>query len=264
VRRVPVWIGTSGWQYRHWRERFYLRGLPTERWFDRYAETFRTVELNVTFYRQPRPAVFEGWARRAPEGFVFAVKASRFLTHIRRLREPRDSIDILLEGASRLGPHLGPILLQLPPDMEVEAARLDETLTAFTERAPAVRIAVEPRHSSWFVEPVREVLVRHRAALCLADRRGTLTPDWATTDWGYVRFHSGRSTPPGCYRDVELAGWSARLASMWPDRAADVFAYFNNDGYGCALRDAGRFESVVAEVGLDPTTTGTAESTTVG
>jgi uncharacterized protein YecE (DUF72 family) len=261
---VALWIGTSGWQYRHWRDRFYARGLPTERWFERYAETFRTVELNVTFYRQPRPAVFEGWARRAPEGFLFAVKASRFLTHIRRLREPADSIDILLNGASRLGPHLGPILLQLPPDMEVEAERLDDTLSVFGERAPNLPIAVEPRHASWFVEPVREVLTRHRAALCLADRRRVLTPEWATSDWGYVRFHSGRSAPPGCYRAGELATWASRIASLWPDPAANVFAYFNNDGYGCALQDAGRFARAAAPAGLEPTTTGTAESIPVG
>ena len=135
IRDVPLRIGTSGWQYRHWRDRLYPRGLPMDRWFDRYAESFDTVELNVTFYRQPRPAVFEGWARRAPAGFLFAVKASRFLTHVRRLRDPADSVRLLMDGAARLGEHLGPVLVQLPPDMPAEPARLDEN----PRRVPARR-----------------------------------------------------------------------------------------------------------------------------
>jgi uncharacterized protein YecE (DUF72 family) len=175
---MPVWIGTSGWQYRHWRSRLY-EGVPTTRWFDRYAEAFETVELNVTFYRQPEPAVFEAWARRAPEGFVFAVKASRFLTHILRLREPREPVERLLDGARRLGPHLGPVLVQLPPDMTVEAGRLEETLAAFPR---AIRVALEPRHRSWFTDAVFEVLRKHNAALCWADRRGPLTPLEVTAD----------------------------------------------------------------------------------
>jgi len=247
---MGLWIGTSGWQYRHWRERFYPRGLPMDRWLDRYAEAFLTVELNVTFYRQPRPEVFQRWAARVPGPFVFAVKASRFLTHVRRLRDPRDSVAYLLEGASRLGPHLGPVLLQLPPDLEVDVGRLDETLAAF----PAdVRVAVEPRHRSWFVEPVREALARHRAALCLADRHRVLTPDWTTADWGYVRFHGGNARPASCYPEDALARWARHVTALWPDPTDDVFAYFNNDHAGCALRDAGTFARLSAGAGLSPT-----------
>ena len=238
---MTLWIGTSGWQYRHWRGKLYDRGLPTERWFDRYAEVFDTVELNVTFYRQPRPAVFEGWARRAPEGFLFAVKASRFLTHIRRLRDPRDSVDRLMEGASRLGAHLGPVLVQLPPDMEAQPERLDETLAAFPN---GVRVTVEPRHASWFTDEVRAILRSHGAALCWADRRGPRTPadpDWATAPWGYIRFHAGRSLPPGCYTEQALASWLDRIRAAWSALETDVYLYWNNDGRGCAPRDAGVF-----------------------
>jgi uncharacterized protein YecE (DUF72 family) len=248
-RRVPLWIGTSGWQYRHWRGLFYARGLPTDRWFERYADSFDTVELNVTFYRQPRPSVFEGWARRAPDGFLFAVKASRFLTHVRRLREPRDSIDRLLEGASRLGPHLGPILLQLPPDMAAEPDRLADALAAF----PAgLRIAVEPRHESWFAPPVEAVLREAGAALVWADRRGPLTPGWRTASWGYLRFHEGRASPRPCYGVDALDGWASRIAGTWP-ATADVFAYFNNDPRGCAPRDAAVLARRARAHGLDPT-----------
>jgi uncharacterized protein YecE (DUF72 family) len=242
VPAMTLWIGTSGWQYRHWRGDFYPPGLPVGRWFEHYAEAFATVELNVTFYRQPRPAVFEGWARRAPAGFVFAVKASRFLTHVRRLREPRDSVDRLLEGATRLGPHLGPVLLQLPPDMPPAPDRLEATLAAFP---PGIRVAVEARQPAWFTPRIRAILERYRAALCLADRRGPRTPPWATAPWGYIRFHAGRAATPGCYGRTSLRGWAGRVADLWPGDA-DVYTYFNNDGHGCAIRNAATFASLAA------------------
>ena len=251
IRGVTLWIGTSGWQYAHWRGKLYERGLPMSRWFDRYAEGFDTVELNVTFYRQPRPAVFEAWSRRAPDDFLFAVKASRFLTHIKRLREPGDSVDRLMEGASRLGKHLGPILVQLPPDMEAVPDRLEETLAAFP---PTVRVTVEPRHRSWFTPEVREVLGRHGAALCWADRRGPRTPvdrDWATAPWGYVRFHAGSALPPGCYGEIALRRWLERVRDAWPDPSQDVFLYWNNDPRGCAPRDAGWFAELARRARLD-------------
>jgi uncharacterized protein YecE (DUF72 family) len=246
---VTLWIGTSGWQYQHRRGKHYERGLPTARWLDRYVESFDTVELNVTFYRQPRPAVFEGWARRVPDDFLFAVKASRFLTHIKRLREPQDSVERLLDGARRLGRHLGPILIQLPPDMEAAPERLAETLAAFP---PEVRVTVEPRHRSWFTPDVRELLRQHRAALCWADRRGPRTPvdpEWATAAWGYVRFHTGTATPRGCYGEVALRRWLERIQHAWPDPSQDVFLYWNNDFRGCAPRDAGWFAELARDAG---------------
>jgi len=259
---VTLWIGTSGWQYRHWRGKLY-DGLPQARWFDRYAEAFATVELNVTFYRQPKPAVFEVWAQRAPDDFVFAVKASRFLTHIKRLREPRDSVDILLEGATRLGSHLGPILIQLPPDMEAAPGRLAETLAAFPND---VRVAVEPRHRSWFTDDVREILREHRAALCWADRRGPRTPvdpDWATADWAYVRFHTGTASPRGCYGERSLATWLERIRAAWPGKP-DAFLYWNNDFRGCAPRDAAAFAALARDAHLDVTRAPAADEVPVG
>ena len=246
---MALWIGTSGWQYRHWRGKLYPQGMAMDRWFDRYAQAFETVELNVTFYRQPRPAVFEAWARRAPEGFLFAVKASRFLTHIRRLREPRDSVDRLMDGASRLGPHLGPILVQLPPDMPAEPGRLAETLDAFPRD---VRVAVEPRHATWFDDEVRGILQERGAALCWADRRGPRTPvdpSWATAPFGYVRFHAGQASPRGCYGEIALRRWLERIRAAWPDDA-DVFLYWNNDFRGCAPRDAAWFGEIASGDGV--------------
>jgi uncharacterized protein YecE (DUF72 family) len=257
---MSVWIGTSGWQYRHWRNRLYPTGLPTSRWLDRYVEAFDTVELNVTFYRQPKNEVFEAWARRVPDGFLFAVKASRFLTHIKRLRDPQDSVDRLMDGASRLGSHLGPILVQLPPDFEVETERLAETLAAFP---PGIRVTVEPRHRSWFTQPVMATLEERDAALCWADRRGPLTPERATADWGYVRFHGGRASPRSCYSPEALESWVDRVRVGWPP-TADVFAYFNNDHNGCAPRDAAVFAELALEAGLSPTGVPSLDMTPVG
>ncbi len=256
---MTLWIGTSGWQYRHWRGKLYETGMPASRWFERYAESFATVELNVTFYRQPRPEVFEGWARRAPDGFRFAVKASRFLTHIKRLRDPRDSVDILMEGAQRLGSHLGPILLQLPPNMEAEPGRLDEALGAFPKD---VRVAVEPRHP----REVRDILRGHAAALCLADRRGARTPtdrNWATASWGYARFHAGTAQPRGCYGERARTTWLERIRALWPV-GADVFLYWNNDFRGCAPRDAAAFARLALRDGLEVTRTPDPDTLPVG
>ncbi|HEV7605407.1 MAG TPA: DUF72 domain-containing protein [Candidatus Limnocylindrales bacterium] len=244
---MTVRIGTSGFSYEHWRGRYYPPG-SRGREFAFYASMFETVELNVTFYRMPAAATFRTWARQAPDGFTFAVKASRYLTHVKRLVEPRDAVAFLVERAQLLGPHLGPILLQLPPDMPIAIDRLAETLDAFPQ---GIRVAVEPRHDSWFVEPVRELLTARGAALCWADRRGPITPTWRTADWGYLRFHQGRASPRPCYGERALASWATRLCDAWGP-GADGYAYFNNDHRGCALRDAATFARLVGAAGLDP------------
>jgi uncharacterized protein YecE (DUF72 family) len=243
---MAIRIGTSGFIYEHWRRRFYppsARGSELEL----YARTFDTVELNVTFYRMPPSSTFRSWAARVPEGFLFAVKASRYLTHVRRLKEPRASVELLVERASELGSHLGPILIQLPPDLELDLVALEETLDAF----PAgIRLAVEPRHASWFVEDVRAALTERSVALCVADRRGPITPLWRTADWSYLRFHAGRAMPRSCYGARELETWAERLEARWGP-AATGFVYFNNDGNGCALRDASVYARALAGRGVE-------------
>ena len=243
---MAIRIGTSGFMYEHWRRRFYppsARGSELEL----YARTFDTVELNVTFYRMPPSSTFRSWAARVPEGFLFAVKASRYLTHVRRLKEPRPSVELLVERASELGSHLGPILIQLPPDLELDLAALEETIDAF----PAgIRLAVEPRHASWFVDDIRRLLTERGVALCAADRRGPITPLWRTADWTYLRFHAGRSMPRSCYGAAELETWAERLEAGW-GRDASGFVYFNNDGNGCALRDASVFARALDGRGVE-------------
>jgi len=243
---MAIRIGTSGFLYEHWRRRFYppsARGSELE-W---YAQTFDTVELNVTFYRMPPASTFRSWAARVPAGFLFAVKASRYLTHVKRLKEPRSSVELLVERARELGSHLGPILIQLPPDLEVDLPALEETLDAFPT---GLRLAVEPRHGSWFVDDLRRTLTDRNVALCVADRRGPITPLWRTADWGYFRFHAGRAKPRSCYGLGELERWSERVEAGW-GRDATGFAYFNNDGNGCALRDASCFARQLAVRSVD-------------
>lgn len=257
---MPVWIGTSGWQYAHWRGGFYPRTLPQRLWLEHYAERFSTVELNNAFYRLPELHTFEQWRERTPAGFVMAVKASRFLTHIKRLKEPEEPVGRLMERVAGLGDRLGPILLQLPPNLQADLDRLDETLACFP---PAVRVAVEMRHRSWFTDETRALLTARSAACCLADSPALRTPLWVTADWGYVRFHQGRAFPSPCYGRAALGSWAARIAELWP-AGADVYAYFNNDPLGCAPRDAVRFASAAEKAGLNPTAVPSARETPVG
>jgi uncharacterized protein YecE (DUF72 family) len=241
-------VGTSGWQYRDWRGTFYPRGVAQRDWLRHYSERFATVELNNSFYRLPERASFERWRDETPDDFVVAVKMSRFLTHLKRLRDPGQPVELFLEHARGLGPKLGPVLLQLPPQLRAEPERLAETLDRFPG---AVRVAVEPRHDSWFDDRLRAVLEAHGAALCLADSPHRRMPVWRTADWGFVRFHEGRASPHPCYGERALATWAERIASLWP-AAADVFCYFNNDARACAVRDAIAFARLARGAGLRP------------
>jgi uncharacterized protein YecE (DUF72 family) len=243
---VPLILGTSGWQYRHWREAFYPRGVPQGRWLEYYAARFASVESNAAFYRLPEGETFAAWAARTPDDFVMAVKVSRYLTHVLRLAEPAEPVRRFIERAGRLGGKLGPALIQLPPTMRADAARLAGTLAQF----PADwRVAVEFRHASWFSDEIRALLTEHRAALCLADRFGVVSPLWRTADWTYLRFHAGRAHPVPCYGRQALRSWVARLGEQWTP-ADDIFVYFNNDPRACALRDARVFARLATSAGF--------------
>jgi uncharacterized protein YecE (DUF72 family) len=236
-------VGTSGWQYADWRGVLYPPGLPQRCWLERYSEVFDTVENNNAFYRLPKRETFEDWCRRTPDGFVMAVKASRFLTHIKRLKDPEEPVDRLMGVAEGLGAKLGPILLQLPPTLQADPGRLDRCLARFPRH---VRIAVEPRHDSWWSDEVRDLLSSHGATLCWADRCGRpLTPLWRTAEWGYVRFHEGLASPWPSYGDTSLRSWLDRIRRQWSGRD-DVYVYFNNDPGGAAVRNALRFAHLAA------------------
>ena len=249
---MPVWVGTSGWQYRDWRGRFYPERLAQRRWLEHYAARFATVEVNNTFYRLPSPEVFAGWAASLPGGFVMALKVSRYLTHVKRLRDPAAPVARLLEHSGPLGAFAGPLLVQLPPTLHADVPRLVDALAAFPAR---VRVAVEPRHPSWWTDEVAAALHDRNAALVLADRRARpVGPLWRTADWGYVRFHEGVARPRPHYGRAALGAWAERIASRW-DAEADVFAYFNNDAGCWAVADAVAFARALVATGRAPTRT---------
>ena len=236
MTRGRLRIGTSGWQYRDWRGPVYPRDLPTKSWFAHYATLFDTVELNSTFYRMPAPETFDAWARQAPPGFLYALKLGAFGSHRMKLRDAATWLPNHVERARRLGPHLGPTLVQLPPRWRANPERLDEFLTA----APrALRWAVELRDETWVRDDVFAVLRRHRAALCLHDLLPR-QPRILTTDWTYLRFHGPDAVERkyhGRYGGRRLWRIADEIAH-WLDAGHDVYAYFNNDFHGDAVRDA--------------------------
>jgi uncharacterized protein YecE (DUF72 family) len=241
-------IGCSGWSYQHWRDPVY-QSRPAPEWLPRYATMFPTVEVNSTFYRLPTLATVAGWADRSPPGFIFAVKVSRYLTHVRHLRDVR-------EGGARLRARitplaeagkLGPLLWQLPETFR----RDDERLATALRVMPAVRNCFEFRHPSWFCKTVRERLAEAGAALVFADHPHrsfqTFEP---TADWVYLRFHYGSRGVRGGYSKDELEEWAHRIDD-WSKRG-DVYAYFNNDWEAFAVRDAHRLNRALQGTTRDP------------
>ena len=236
-------VGTSGWHYRDWSGRFYPADLPTSGWLQYYSGRFGTVELNNSFYRLPDRSTFNSWRRQLPENFVMTVKASRYITHRRRLREPKEPVARLWSAARGLGPALGPILFQLPPDLEIQPDRLHDLLNALPD---SMRAAFEFRHRSWFVPEIFNMLDSAGAALVWADSPGIRLQLPLTAGWGYVRFHRGRRAGAG-YRRSKLVRWADRLVAA---RATNVFAYFNNDHGAAAVHDADVFSDLLMRRGV--------------
>jgi uncharacterized protein YecE (DUF72 family) len=227
-------VGCSGWEYKHWRGDFYPLTVPRSRWFEHYAATFDTVEINNTFYRLPEDRTFAAWAERAPAGFVYAVKASRFLTHMKKLKDPEEPLDRLFSRMRPLRRHLGPVLYQLPPGWKLDRARLEHFLQALPTDT---RHVLEFRDPSWYADEVAGMLERFRVALCLHDMQGSATGRERVGPFVYVRFHGASGRYGGGYSEDRLEGWADWLDTQ---RAAgiDVYAYFNNDVGGHAPRDA--------------------------
>lgn len=246
---MAVIIGASGWQYRDWRDAFYPRGVAQKRWLEFYAERFDVVEINNSFYMLPKPETFEGWRDRSPDAFTFVVKANRYITHIKRLKDVDDSVERFMSHARKLGDKLGPILLQLPPNLKADVDALERTFDLFGN----VKLTVEFRHETWYTDEVQDLLKQKNIPLTLADRdEKAIQPWWNTSDWGYVRFHHGLARPRPCYKRAALKGWVDKIGEMWgPD--GDVYVFFNNDPRCCALRDAIVFAELCEDAGLRPT-----------
>jgi len=242
----PIRIGCSGWNYKHWRNGvFYPPRLPPRRWLDFYARHFDTVEINSTFYRLPRETAVANWERESPPGFVFAVKMSRYATHIKRLRDLGPSIALFYERIRPFlgSPKFGPVLWQLPPGFRRDDDRLAQALA----QLPPGRHCFEFREPSWFVEPVYELLRAHGVALVIGDDpRRPFQALELTADWTFLRFHAGSRGRNGNYSQTELEEWARRLGA-WAE-THEVYAYFNNDWNGYAPRNA---HSLRKLLGLD-------------
>jgi uncharacterized protein YecE (DUF72 family) len=231
---LHYFIGTSGWHYDHWRDRFYPRELIKAKWLEFYATHFTTVELNNTFYRLPSEAAFATWYRSSPANFTFAVKVSRFITHIKRLRNIGDAVERFIARAKILGEKLGPLLYQLPPNMH----RNDEVLELFLSTLPrGMKHVFEFRHQSWFNENVFEVLRRYNIGFCVFDMPSVSCPLVATADFAYLRFHGSTGLYASCYSDEELVHWTRKLADLTANLKA-TYIYFNNDAEAFAVRNA--------------------------
>ncbi len=233
-----VRIGTFGWHYGHWRGPFYPSDLPLARMLDFYSHQFDTVELNNSFYKLPTPAAFEEWKRSTPKGFLFAVKASRYITHMKKLKEGEASFERFHERVVELGAKLGPILFQLPPHWGPDPARLDEFLGSLPRRR---RYAFELRDPSWFTAEIEAVLRRHRAGFCIYDFDRRQSPLTITADFVYMRLHGPEGRYAGSYSERELERWQGEIAG-WSRAGLDVYCYFDNDQAGYAARDALRLK----------------------
>lgn len=230
-KRGALRIGTSGYQYDHWRRVFYPEEIPRKRWFHHYAQHFDTVEINNTFYHLPEVSTFVTWRQEAPVGFCYALKFSRYGSHLKRLKDPSEPIERFLARAEQLDTFLGPILVQHPPRWNVNAERL----AAFLESVPKThRWAIELRDPRWLCEEIFAILEEHHAALCIHDMIGD-HPRRITSDWVYLRFHGDHYS--GSYSHQFLSAEAQRIRE-YRSRGLDVFAYFNNDQNGYAVKNA--------------------------
>jgi uncharacterized protein YecE (DUF72 family) len=239
---AQLWIGTSGWVYKDWLGVLYPPKTPQGRFLPLHAARFPTVEINRSFYRLPDRAVFEVWRAQTPPGFLFAVKASRFLTHMKKLKDPVEPLERLMTAAQGLDEKLGPVLFQFPRQWRVNLERLTAFLDALRAYAPT-RLAFEFRHDSWLTPSVYQLLERDGHALCLPVGWGIPLDARLTASWTYIRMHGGEKT--NAFSDAELATWAERI-STYLAAGADAYVYFNNDAHGDAVRDAERLRTLLS------------------
>jgi uncharacterized protein YecE (DUF72 family) len=229
-----IYIGTSGYHYKHWKKRFYPENLKEKEWLEYYAGVFDTVELNVTFYSTPSEKTFRTWTQVVPENFKYAVKGSRYITHVKKLKDISDPLNFFMERAFGLGEKLEVILWQFPPSMKVNLGRFEEFLREL--RKYKKKNAFEFRNESWFTEEVYELLKKYGGSLVIADSPTYPLHETPTTDFVYIRFHGGKLLYGSEYSKWELNKWAKKIKIWSKDK--DVYIYFNNDAYGFAITNA--------------------------
>ncbi len=238
---AAVHIGTSGWHYRHWCGPFYEEKLPPAKMLPFYLRHFDTVELNNSFYKLPTISALECWRDSTPAGFCFAVKASRFITHNKKLKDPENALQHFLPRVEGLGKKLGPILFQLPPSWRVNLERLEEFLAALPRKH---RYAFEFREHTWHTARVYEILHRHHAAFCIFQLAGFQSPAEVTTDFVYIRLHGPGGKYQGSYSHAQLSQWAERVR-QWSEALKAIYVYFDNDQAGYAAQNALELKKLV-------------------
>lgn len=236
-----IWIGTSGWNYPHWKTVFYPPDLPSRSWLPFYAQNFSAVEVNYSFYRLPKPETYRKWFEQTPDNFLFALKASRFLTHVKRLKDATEPLHEFLENAHSLREKRGPIFFQLPSSFKADRDRLE----AFLELLPkGERFAFEFRHPSWFVAEIYGLLRRHNAVLIAADTPRYPYAEERTADFFYLRLHGHEALYASSYRDSQLKEYAEKIRE-W-GRGGDGFVFFDNDFAGFAVENARRLKKLLS------------------
>jgi uncharacterized protein YecE (DUF72 family) len=240
---AEIRIGASGWHYKHWCGPVYPKKCPSSQWLDFYAGLFDTVEVNNTFYRLPTEDALWNWHEVAPRKFCFSVKASRFITHIKRLRDPGNAISLFFSRVELLGSKLGPILFQLPPRWHVDPERLADFLPALPRGR---RYAFESRDERWNTPAIFDMLRRHKIALCIHDWHGSQSPMELTADFAYIRFHGTKGKYRGNYNDSLLRNWADRIKG-WAAHLSRIYVYFNNDQHGYAVNNAQTLQHLLSQ-----------------
>lgn len=229
-----IHIGTSGYNYKHWKGPFYPEDVPQNKWLEFYAQRFLTLEINNTFYNLPKKETFEHWRQTVPRNFTFAIKASRYITHMKKLNEPKDALLNLFDHVQVLQDKLGPILFQLPPQWHVNLERLESFLDLLP---PEFRYVIEFRDHTWWNDDVYELLSKNNVTFCIYELAGVQTPKTITADFVYIRLHGPEDAYEGQYDNKTLSGWAGAI-STWRDQNKPVYCYFDNDQNGYAAQDA--------------------------
>lgn len=229
-----IYIGTSGWSYHHWKGNFYPEKLPSNHWLNFYATVFPVVEVNTTFYHAPLPTTTKKWFEEVPKNFQFAIKASRYITHQKRLNDCQESLDFFYKSIQKLQPKVGPILFQLPPSFQINKERLEEFICMLKTD---YQYTFEFRHKTWFTDDIYTLLSKHKIALCITDLNGKLSPEEVTADFVYLRLHGPHKAYQGSYGPTRLKAWKKKM-DKWLESGKKLYCFFDNDEKGYAIEDA--------------------------
>jgi len=242
-KQYHIHIGTSGWHYKHWKGVFYPQDTPNKEYLKYYVQHFHTAEINNSFYQIPEKKTLQSWSREAGRGFVFSAKASRYITHMKKLKDPQEPVKNFINKIKALGDSLGPILFQLPPRWKKNKDRLK----AFLQTLPSgYRFTFEFRDPNWFGDEIYELLETHQAAFCIYDFNRRQSPKIVTSDFVYIRLHGPDGAYKGKYNAQELSGWAGAI-SQWQKQGKDVFFYFDNDQAGYAAENALQLQEMLGE-----------------